>query len=780
VRGPNSTIREVTQEGLQQLAAGRGMLRPPLQPTVAREIGATGDQQKMVGTPAQKVAALDIASGRTELARGEAREQPRRTATAGELKSVEMSENLSSLEHLGERVQGLVQSAVADMQMPTEAATEVPTEVDPLTRAYREGGALGLAQHLQDTGRDDLLLPDGSLNWETLSREMPGVAEQLKSDVAATQPESLPAADLMRDDPELAQAVTDLGISLEGKTVEQFLSEIDLLIDREFQEVEDLERIAEDPERSIEERREARRQLRQMGATGVRSAAQAAEQLQEDIGEADQIQIGEETYSLEEFLSNDVLSSITEQFIRDVENGVVTLDTETGEVKLTDDASSASRELVEFSPEFISNFVAPRYDSLQTMIEEFGEDIEDYNEIQRANSEIRTALGDEMLRAAGVGPDKLTTEKYAEAISGKPALEALRNPDKYPELSTAMLEVKQNYGDQPEILKALADIENEEELRNLLVKDNGRAFKTYLKTQEQKNRLKGANNLKEVYAILFDMDAKDVNLNELQQQLQDMRSAYYLGMLPGFGWRGKALGKLDDLGDMKSTMTRYLEAKYNPPTLADAAKTGKPSLPLDFKDLRDKYREARRDESETWRVFSSIVQDRAITPPELARFDLGTLQELNRKLERPEMQEPVSRRIRELIREKEEREKQKVIEEMAGTAVSAMRSMQPERSTASTIGIDVDKLRDAISGVKALPELYTDANKLLETLDQVHLLSRDPKNREFAEGVMGVIARSAEVGIRGKLYSPREMQELRGRLVGILPSDWMDRHIGGE
>ena len=326
---PESLFATVQKQGLTPGAA--------VSPEVAASMGVTADQAKMAGSSAQmqKTIRESVAPQRQfkEAA-------PRMTASAEEGALRKKQQELEGLKELGTRVGSIVNEAVK------EAAAAVPQAIPSfdadrlkVDRPDLTEEQLGKITGAITTGTVDAELysifninPTDAKAGEQLAAEL----EKYKKTPAAQMVASAQA--LLGDDitlgqfrPEDWQALGLEGIgelsSLLGETedalrtmpLKELQAKINQLSSADFGQVEDLQRIANDPFYPDNVRQAAQSQLRDLSSVGVQATEADMESLNEAVQTGSTFTVGGRDYTVAELLTDDTMASVVRAYLEDID-----------------------------------------------------------------------------------------------------------------------------------------------------------------------------------------------------------------------------------------------------------------------------------------------------------------------------------------------------------------------------------------------------------------------------------------------------------------------------
>lgn len=274
----------------------------------AQMVGANIDQQKMMGTPAQKAAARQ--------AEVETLSEARRRAAQTQPQSAEQAQTESltdSLGGLGAKVQSYIEQAaagLADITVPQPNVEGLSEEQAALLRQVSDSPSPETLQQLQQS----LGLDEAGLQAELQSRLSPDVAGQLTEAVSQI---STPLAGQLLQPEELAEVSQILGQDVSGFTPEQLEQAVEQYEAQEFEQVNILREQATNPNLTAADREAARAQLRDMGAVGILTNQEELQAIQTEIDEGKTVEVGGRSWAIDDILGDEGLSSIIDTYLND-------------------------------------------------------------------------------------------------------------------------------------------------------------------------------------------------------------------------------------------------------------------------------------------------------------------------------------------------------------------------------------------------------------------------------------------------------------------------------
>lgn len=468
----NGQIRNVNDSELQSLSADRGLAQPPTSPLAAQLLGASDDSAKMAGTKPQKAFAFN-SSPENNLRDVQRRQQNRTTQTAQEAISFEKSETLEQAGTIGNSIQNLVNSYIPNQatgQLTENSSYEVALSPDLLatlddqTKQQLEElalnpsveGAAALAPALQAAGLEGAA--SNPLQYINLKETGQSASELIADPNTITVGNLFSNADFQAQSglspTELAELLEIPEVDLAGLTVPELNDKIRQVEQEEFSRIEDLRNISQDPQSSPSERRQARQQLLDLGASGVASSEAGVQQLIEKVDSSDTLTFGNEVITVEDFLSDENISNLTREY-------------------LDADEETQAKMAEKYGSDFV-NFIQSHQETLETASDQLDNLNTSVDTIQEENE----ALGD----IEGYG--KLDTELLSDIIPGygefsfdrleaPPVIEALNNPATSREEKQRIVESLTTLNDlDPELARQVANY-SIQELKELGAFDGG-------------------------------------------------------------------------------------------------------------------------------------------------------------------------------------------------------------------------------------------------------------------------------------------------------------------
>lgn len=476
VRGPGGILTEESTAGLQQLAANAGLPSPPMTPAGAGQLGASPQQQKMVGTPAQKDAALQIAQNPQQyLGTAQRQDTTRTEETAEERQRREKSQQMGGLSNLGDRVQDTINKFI---QTGTQAAptTQLKASSGAITAAAKLGVLdqnapafqAALNAYIQSGGTDaqaiaNMNLAAGKDATNMMSKEdidnlLAGTGELVASTASeAIKPENVTISDLISQGglPYTGQQLEELlGLpagATAGMTLAQLQASVKQEQDKEFSR--GTSTAAEAITGGQAEQAAARGALRGFSGVGVTSAEKQVADIQQAVARGDQVNFGGKQYSVTDLLSDATIQGIVKDYF-------------------SDPNSESSKELAAQNPEFVQ-FLTKNSDALTAATHALDIGVDNFRALQTKRQDLVGGLGNlppDVQAALGIPTDKFITSE-SQLASVKPVVHmAQTNPAIRGELA------------DPDNARALADL-SEDELNRLQIGKAGSKWDQYKQAQ---------------------------------------------------------------------------------------------------------------------------------------------------------------------------------------------------------------------------------------------------------------------------------------------------------
>lgn len=633
-RGPGGQLVKSSGEELQTLAGKAGLSAPPIQPLGAQSIGATDHQVKMVGTPAQKQAALSIASGEEQrLSDATRRQQVRTTATAEEEARKKRAKDLGQeLTNVPERVQSLIDSYLPKMPVATEAPapTTIQISKDLATiEPTRRGAATVALQSYVDLlgGRNwAQLTPEeqqaalSKLNEATLAagfttaispEEVPNLLQSVGAAVGTTAAQATQDASTVT----VANLISQGGLSTTAEELGQLLgvppqevanyslTQLQGAIGRieaeEEARVEELRSAIADPFVGQAERAAARQQLLEMSGVGTRGIHEQVDSILESVERGELVEFGGQAYTVQDLLTDSSIENIVAKYLEAPEG------------------DPFRKQLEATEPEFV-DYVRAHAKAFSAAVGELQKGVKEYSDIQKFNQEQTKLLSGlglspevQKLATAGLelGEDgKALSDRRIDLSKAKPILEVLKKPE-----SAVLVSQLNKLADSPVTAPLLPELMelSEPQLRKIGIYDNSPAWQNFLAYSGKKAAIEAADTPDEVLTEYFGMP---LQYEELGNILSTEKKLETLGLSDNYTNLSRLLdsdgnGELDSPGELN----RQLAATLPEHSLADllAGKTTPATT-------GGRFTSPEVTSTQTYRLLAPYAGDGEVTPQELA------------------------------------------------------------------------------------------------------------------------------------------------------------------
>lgn len=580
VKGPGGVLTQPTED-LQELAGKAGLQAPPTTPLGAAMLGATPDQQKMAGTPAQMQSAIRLSTEGTDvLAEAQRRRQTRMEMTGAEQAKAKRAESLAGLTSAEKKTQELINSFMPKAAEPGPAITAeqkiaktIPTTLPGITEAQFTAGRLLLvqAQEAIDKGLeiDSNILAQLNTAFGRTA-ENPLTANDVKQllsnsiDVVAQKGteavrNELTVQDLVADgrlgytSEQLAKLLNVSEDVLKQTKVGDFEALINQVQAEAFSTAEQLRQQAASGLIGQAERAGARQQLRDVSATGVAAVEADVQRIEDAVARADVVTFNGKQYTVGDLLKDENIS----QFIKDYLNA--------------DEATKKKIEAAE--PEFtgwIKNHVA----GLSAATEKLGKGVQTFAETQAANVAFAKNFPPALLTAIGIDPKKISATSLKDIDN--PVIKKFNSitDDKQKQNFLANIKVLSDAGLADQVAKLSAE---DLEAFNLTNADPAKV-KQYLNAVNTDKAIKEyeVDDVDQIVAALAGGDAS-VTRQSIQTALDSNVAIRGLG-LP-VGDLSIFDSNNDGIVDDGATLLSKLKGSIAVPSLAEFIKGKQPTLP---------------------------------------------------------------------------------------------------------------------------------------------------------------------------------------------------------
>lgn len=338
----SSGLAETSQEEAQ----ARGLITPLGVKTAGT--GAGPDEAKMAGTPNQLRSVIRGAvDGPADLSTAVRQKQVSTTATADQEDLLGRMGRLEQLSGLGGEVKAGADKAyggIGGQKATVNLAGEGVTYTDPSTGSpLTPEQETAMQAYIGNSSDENLITLNQAMGRDATNPITPeeitgmvGGAEGLAVEEAKIMLKTIgealntgmidftklgftAAVEDNQSDMGIGEVAEMLGIeeeALTGLSIEELTSKIDAAIEEEQSQVADLEALVNDPFASPTQRAEARSQLRELGVVGVRAADSSLDQVAEDISGATKVEVLDGSYTVEELLDSDFVTSLANDYFK--------------------------------------------------------------------------------------------------------------------------------------------------------------------------------------------------------------------------------------------------------------------------------------------------------------------------------------------------------------------------------------------------------------------------------------------------------------------------------
>lgn len=424
-------LQQTSAEELQSLTNKAERPIAPSTPVETSVLGGTADQAKMAGTPNQKTSALRVAIQQSKnLGDVQRTQQNRQQLTGQETAATQKAKSAENLSNLNNRVQALTgqmlqqaqSTATAQMQVdpsklstiPQESQAEAQQLLQKLgTNQATNQDILRLNQLMGKTNIQDQLTPDQiKANFMTAGQAAGQALAQQTADtinVSQINPTELGFQDMN----ELANVLGVDPAELGNLSLKDLQDQAQKLFQDEFDKVNTLEARANDLNLGPAERAEARKQLKDAGATGIRQVESGIDKLADQVANADTVKFAGSDLKVEEVLSDEYLSGLAARYVD------------------ADETDPLKQELKQTEPE-LAKWLDDNAEVLKQATAELDQDVKAFSELQYQNQKLKSSpdlpdLTDGMMksifpdwgemRAEAYNPDQTPALKYMQDTS---------------------------------------------------------------------------------------------------------------------------------------------------------------------------------------------------------------------------------------------------------------------------------------------------------------------------------------------------------------------------
>lgn len=346
IKEGSGPLTETSNEEVQGLAQKAGMPSTPSNPFSASGIDANADQAKMMGTPAAQMGAQRMEIQQQDSLSTQNRQaQSRKQSTAAEQDEQVKALQFDGLGSLGDRVQQIATGMLNQTATGANAITSAMQADDAKVEAYIKPGAdkaqtSQLLNKLGDGSVTDAEMVQLATNLgftdvsnlgqlkESIKSQFMTAGEQLGAFTSGRIADNLFVNQLTG--PQLQDigfsSISDfaaaLGVpeaTLSGMSIRQLQDQFGKKRLEDFGKTQRAQAVIADPTASRAEKEQALLELKELGATGVRSAESDVKAIEKQVIDASTVKFGGQDYTVEDLLKDDTIKGIVKTYLTDPE-----------------------------------------------------------------------------------------------------------------------------------------------------------------------------------------------------------------------------------------------------------------------------------------------------------------------------------------------------------------------------------------------------------------------------------------------------------------------------
>jgi hypothetical protein len=545
---------------LKQLLDEKGLPVAPLTPGAAGALGANPDQQKMVGTPAQKKSALEPQDLATTLRTAQARTQ----ATGQEQGMIAKENQLSSLSNLSDRVRGLVGNEINKLTPVVAGAGSIQSTIPTAGLSVPKGSEANvkaLAAKVMKDPKDfesmkALNLALGRTNSNPLKlEEIPSLYETATDTIIRTADSTLDknitVSDLITrgnlgyDANQLSGLLNIPADQLNNYTIEQLRERVNQVSEEESQATnQDTENITSNLA-SQAERDQAVTASKDNMAVGTFASSADYDTLNKSIQNAENVTFNGKTYTVSELLKDGGINTVIKDYLGSAPD------------------SPARKSLVANNPEFAAfldrndKVLKEAVTSLQSSTKEFG-DIQTYNAgLAQAAESLSPELKEGMQFSAN--STDFATGKATTTGNTLVDIVGATAPENRQALTSMLNEANKNY---PGIIKQLTKLPRDQANKWDIANPNGPFQTKFLPAMKVRQALASTNDPTQIANIVSPGAG---SWDEVQRKYKEMRTAAQLGLgpPPDMAWDTDGNGELDPPEMLRDNMLSKLSTNLS-------------------------------------------------------------------------------------------------------------------------------------------------------------------------------------------------------------------------
>lgn len=491
-RGPGGQLTSEAPEEIQSLAGQAGLQAPPTTALGAAALGANSKQQDMMGSPAQKQAALSLATQPVEqgLSGAVRRAQSRTEMTGQEQGQKEKSQDMQNLGSLGDRVTGFIEAQKNKLQAQAQQATATNTLDVAVQDKFQGKDVSSLKQKLQQLRAEPnnmqlMLEVQQAMGYDVNKQLSPAEIDQLYE--SATDTIARGAAGNVDNDLTVQDLVAqgDLGYTpeqlqdllgvpqdqLNNMTIGQLRSEIERVGQQEFSNTQQLQQQAQSGQLGQAERGLAQQAAREMSTTGVRATEADYSNIENQIANADKVLFGGQEYQVDELLKDETISGIISDYLNSAPD-------------------SPTRQQLEQSEPALMEFINKNKAVLEEATGALQAGTTEFSAIQQANQSLKNVAGidmaPELAKALIPGFGTMQAQRVdPNSVPFLAAVNAMPTDARKKAAIDSLNAAAEQYTDLPQQLAGLT----KEEIQSLSIGKANAPFEKYLKARQLRDNI---------------------------------------------------------------------------------------------------------------------------------------------------------------------------------------------------------------------------------------------------------------------------------------------------
>lgn len=334
IKGGPGGMFGASDEEVQALSQKAERPIAPTDPMETAAIGGNPDQAKMAGTPNQAQSALRLSLQQSNNLADVNRRQAPAQQSGAEAQSATRAQKLENLSGTQGRVQALTNQLLKTSEQNTQQTAQMAVDSSKLAGVAPESqqeasdllaklgsnqaspqDILRINQLLGKTQAGQELTPDQlKTQFLTTGQQVGKTLAQATADTIQVGQLDLPSLGFA-DENELAATLGVDPQDLQGMNLTELQEQSRKLFEKEYSKVQGLSQQAADPNLGPAERAEARKALKDAGATGVRKVEDSIDGLADQIANADEVKFAGQNVSVDSLLKDDYLSGLAGRYL---------------------------------------------------------------------------------------------------------------------------------------------------------------------------------------------------------------------------------------------------------------------------------------------------------------------------------------------------------------------------------------------------------------------------------------------------------------------------------